>query len=47
MKIDERSRRGNPEVPKQDGAEHDALADARWVRDTYAWLKDLTMPDAS
>jgi hypothetical protein len=32
-------RRGNPELPKQESAEHDALADARWVRDAYAWLE--------
>jgi hypothetical protein len=31
-------RRGNPSLPEQESAEHDALADARWVRDAYAWL---------
>jgi hypothetical protein len=31
-------RRGNPALPKQESAEHNALADARWVRDAYAWL---------
>lgn len=33
-------RRGNPELPKQESAEHDALADARWVRDSYRWLTE-------
>jgi hypothetical protein len=33
-------RRGNPSLPKQESAEHDALADARWVRDAYAWLSE-------
>lgn len=32
------ARLGNPALVKQDGAEHDALADARWVRDAYASL---------
>jgi hypothetical protein len=32
-------RRGNPALPKQESAEHDALADARWVRDAYLWLE--------
>lgn len=32
------ARLGDPELPKQEGAEHDALADARWVRDSFAWL---------
>lgn len=31
---------GNPTLPKQDGAEHCALADARWVRDMYDLLHD-------
>jgi hypothetical protein len=31
-------RLGNPTLPKQDGGEHNALADARWVRDAYASL---------
>jgi hypothetical protein len=31
-------RLGNPALPKQESAEHNALADARWVRDAYAWL---------
>jgi hypothetical protein len=33
-------RRGNPELPKQESAEHNALADARWVRDAYLWLAE-------
>jgi hypothetical protein len=32
-------RRGDPSLPKQESVEHDALADARWVRDAYAWLE--------
>ncbi len=31
-------RAGNPTLPKQAGAEHNALADARWNRDVYASL---------
>jgi hypothetical protein len=31
-------RLGDPQLPKQEGAEHDALADARWVRDAYSSL---------
>jgi hypothetical protein len=31
-------RLGDPDLPKQESAEHNALADARWTRDTYAWL---------
>lgn len=31
-------RLGNPTLAKQDGGEHNALADARWVRDAYASL---------
>lgn len=27
---------GNPKLPKQEGGLHNALADARWVRDMYA-----------
>jgi hypothetical protein len=33
-------RRGNPSLPEQESAEHHALADARWVRDAYAWLAE-------
>jgi hypothetical protein len=33
-------RRGNPSLPKQESAEHNALADARWVRDAYVWLAE-------
>ncbi len=32
------TRLGNPTLAKQDGGEHNALADARWVRDAYASL---------
>lgn len=31
-------RLGDPQLPKQEGAEHDALADARWVRDAHSSL---------
>lgn len=30
---------GNPKLPKQDTAEHDALADAIWTRDAWEWLR--------
>jgi hypothetical protein len=30
---------GNPKLLKQTDAEHHALADARWIRDSYLWLK--------
>ena len=30
---------GNPELPKQNGDEHNAIADARWVKDSYLWLQ--------
>jgi hypothetical protein len=30
---------GNPELPKQDGAEHNALEDARWVKIAYLKLR--------
>ena len=30
---------GNPELPRQGKDEHDALCDARWVKNTYAFLK--------
>jgi hypothetical protein len=32
------ARLGNPTLAKQDGGEHNALSDARWVRDAYASL---------
>lgn len=32
------ARLGNPTLPKQDSAEHNALADARWVKAAYEWL---------
>jgi hypothetical protein len=38
-------RLGNPALPKQEGAEHNALADARWVRDAYAALKETDAAD--
>lgn len=31
-------RLGDRGLPKQESAEHNALADARWVRDSYSWL---------
>jgi hypothetical protein len=31
---------GNPQLPPQDDAEHDALADARWNREVYFFLKE-------
>jgi hypothetical protein len=31
-------RLGNPPLPKRDGGEHNALADARWVRDCFAQI---------
>ena len=31
---------GRPELPKQSGTEHDALADARWNRDVWHFLED-------
>jgi hypothetical protein len=37
-------RLGNPDLPKQDGAEHNALADARWVRDAFAALEEKESP---
>lgn len=34
--------KGNPRLPKQDAkAEHGALADARWVKETFDFLSDL------
>lgn len=33
------ARLGEPELPKQDGAEHNALADARWVKAAYESLQ--------
>lgn len=29
---------GERELPKQEGVEHHALADARWLRDTWKWM---------
>jgi hypothetical protein len=30
---------GNPQLPKQDSAEHHALADARWNKQVFAFLQ--------
>jgi hypothetical protein len=30
---------GDPRLPEQTSTEHHALADARWVRDSYDWLR--------
>jgi len=36
---------GNPELPPQDkSAEHNALADARWLRDAHQWLRSAYGP---
>jgi hypothetical protein len=32
---------GNPKLPPQDGTEHHALADARWNREAWAFLRSL------
>jgi hypothetical protein len=29
----------NPRLPKQEGGEHNALADAKWVKYAYEWLQ--------
>lgn len=31
---------GNPKSPIDKGEEHNALADARWIKRTYEWLKE-------
>lgn len=31
--------RGNPKLPKQTSAEHNALADARWTKEAWDWLR--------
>jgi hypothetical protein len=31
---------GNPRMPKQESGEHNALADAEWVKNTHKWLED-------
>ncbi len=36
--MQECQRRGNPQLPEQPSGEHDALADARWVKHRYEWL---------
>ena len=32
--------KGNPQLPEQATTEHHALADARWVRDSWLWLQE-------
>lgn len=32
---------GNPKLKKMESGEHNALADARWNREKYEWLKGL------
>jgi len=32
---------GNPSLPEQGKSEHNALADARWTRDAYLYLRNL------
>jgi len=32
---------GNPELPKQEDGEHDALADAKWNLEAHKFLTDL------
>jgi hypothetical protein len=32
---------GDPELPRQEGAQHNALSDARWTRDAWAFLAGL------
>ena len=35
---------GNPKLPKQDTAEHHALADAKWTRDAWKYLTEVYAP---
>jgi hypothetical protein len=35
---------GDPELPRQEGSRHHALADARWTREAWAFLKNLDPP---
>lgn len=35
---------GNPRLPEQESAEHNALNDARWNRDIYNWLQSRPCP---
>jgi len=37
---------GDPELPRQLGASHHALADARWTRSAWEFLRDLDPPAA-
>lgn len=39
--IQECKRLGNPELPKQDSAEHNCLSDARWNKTAYEFLISL------
>ncbi len=34
----ELERHGNPRLPEQTSTEHNALADARWTKDSFYWL---------
>lgn len=34
---------GNPRMPKQTGGNHNALADAQWVKDSHLWLNDYAI----
>jgi hypothetical protein len=35
---------GNPRLPPQETTEHNALADARWVKSSYYWLREVHKP---
>ncbi len=35
---------GNPKLPKQTSTEHNALEDARWLRDCHGWLERRVAP---
>lgn len=37
---------GNPRLPKQETDEHNALADAQWVKESYQFLLGLSQPEA-
>lgn len=37
--MQEAARLGHPKLPTQEGDEHHALADARWTRDAWLWLR--------
>lgn len=40
--MQECQRLGNPKLPEQPSGEHDALADARWLKHRYEWLQGVT-----